>query len=86
MKVTAHTVINNLETFGKACIELAEQLTDSGRPLTPDEANLVRQAMLGWVDEIMHEIKVLFIVGSIVPDEAIDNLRSVAHAVYDMTR
>ncbi len=86
MKVTAHTIITNLETFGKSCLELAEQLSDSGRPLTPNEANLVRQAMLGWVEEIMHEIKVEFMVGHGVPDESIDRLREVSHAVYDITR
>lgn len=86
MEITTHTIIQNLESFGEACIKLANQLSDSGRPLNRREASLVRQAMLGWVEEIMEEIKVEYMVDSERLTESIERLNAIFEAVHTVTR
>jgi hypothetical protein len=86
MEITPNTIVNNLEQFGQACLDLAAKLTDSGRPLNRQEASLVRQAMLSWVEEIMEEIKVSYMVDSPRLYEASERLHEVFKAVEAITR
>ena len=86
MDITSHEIIHKLEVFGKACIDLSEQMADSGRPLNRDEASLVRQAMLGWVEDIMEEMKISYMIGSPRIKEDTDRLVILCEAVSDITR
>jgi hypothetical protein len=63
MKVTQHHIVQQLESLAERCTKLAETLSDSGRPLDHEEVSLVRQAMFGWVKEILVEIQMYYLMG-----------------------
>lgn len=52
-----------LIAHAEECMQLAEHLSDKGRPFDAHEQNLVRTALSGWVADVHEEAKMFFVTG-----------------------
>lgn len=62
-RMSSSDLVLHLQSSAEHMMRLAETISEHGRPLTQEEAKLVRMALFGWVEEVLSEMSINFILG-----------------------
>ena len=76
-----HQMKHMLQEHGKNCLELAERMNEKGKPLSLEDRELLRSAVLPAVNECTDLLKAAFIAGDVRwlerESERLHNLASI---------